>query len=105
MSPADAKRLLDRGEARLIDVREVWEWVTARIPGATLIPMAEVGRRVNEIPMDRTVIIHCATGQRSGEVTKALRQAGFAKTYNMTGGIVAWMNEQYPLEAGPTEEQ
>lgn len=100
-----AKAMLDRGEAVLIDVREVWEWVTTRIPGATLIPMGEVAQRVNEIPQDRTVIVHCATGQRSAAVTDALRQVGYERVYNLTGGIVAWMNEQYPVDAGPPKEQ
>lgn len=101
----DAKAMLDRGEAHLIDVREMWEWVTARIPGSTLIPMGELARRVEEIDRDRPVIVHCATGQRSATVTDALRQAGYQHVYNMAGGIVAWMNEQYPVEAGPAKNQ
>ncbi len=105
LSVAEAKAMLDRGEAQLVDVREVWEWVTARIPGAALIPMGEIAQRISEIPKDRTVIIHCATGQRSATVTDALRDAGYARTFNLTGGIVAWMNEQLPVEAGPPEKQ
>lgn len=100
-----AKAMLDGGEAVLIDVREVWEWVTARIPGATLIPMGDVAQRIHEIPTDRPVIVHCATGQRSATVTDALRQAGYERVYNLAGGIVAWMNEQYPVEAGPPKKQ
>ncbi len=104
VSVAEAKAMLDRGEAQLVDVREVWEWVTARIPGAALIPMGELAQRISEIPKDRTVIIHCATGQRSATVTDALRDAGYAQTFNLAGGIVAWMNEQLPVEAGPPEK-
>ena len=99
-----ARAMLDRGEAVLVDVREVWEWVTARIPGAALIPIGDVAQRINEVPKDRTVIIHCATGQRSATVTDALRQAGYDRVYNLAGGIVAWMNEQYPVEAGPPKK-
>jgi adenylyltransferase/sulfurtransferase len=105
VSVAQAKAMLDQGEAQLIDVREVWEWVTSRIPAATLIPMGEIPTRVSEIATDRPVIVHCATGKRSGEVTDALRKAGFDKVYNMAGGIVAWMNEQYPVDTGPTTKQ
>ena len=100
VSVVEAKTMLDRGEAQLIDVREVWEWVTARIPEARLIPMGEIAQRVQEIDRTRPVIVHCATGQRSAAVTEALRQAGYPQVYNMAGGIVAWMNEQYPIEAG-----
>ncbi len=105
VSVAEAKAMLDRGQAQLIDVREVWEWVTSRIPGATLIPMGEIPQRMQEIAQDRTLIIHCATGQRSATVTDALRQAGYERVYNLAGGIVAWMNEQLPVEAGAPDKQ
>ena len=105
VSVAEAKEMLDRGQARLIDVREVWEWVTARIPGATLIPMGEIPQRMSEIPKDHPVIIHCATGQRSATVTDALRRAGYERVFNLAGGIVAWMNEQLPVDAGAPEKQ
>src|SRR5207253_1342176 len=105
VSVAEAKEMLDRGQARLIDVREVWEWVTARIPGAILIPMGEIPQRMSEIPKDHPVIIHCATGQRSAAVTDALRRAGYERVFNLAGGIVAWMNEQLPVDAGAPEKQ
>jgi adenylyltransferase/sulfurtransferase len=105
VSVAEAKAMLDRGEAQLIDVREVWEWVTSRIPDATLIPMGEISSRVGELATDRSVIIHCATGKRSADVTDALRQAGYERVYNMAGGIVAWVNEQYPVDTGPAKTQ
>lgn len=103
ISVQDAKTMLDRGEAVLIDVRELWEWDTARIPGATLIPMAQVPQRMQEIDRERSVIVQCATGKRSATITDALRQAGYPRAYNMAGGIVAWMNQQFPIEIGPSQ--
>jgi adenylyltransferase/sulfurtransferase len=102
ISPEKARQLVDTGEAVLVDVRENWEWMTSRIPGATLIPMSELPRRIGEIPTDRPVIVYCAVGQRSATVVEALRQMGHDRAYNIAGGIVAWMNGQYPVEAGPT---
>lgn len=102
ISPEQAKQMLDAGDAELVDVRETWEWMTARIPGATLIPMSELPQRLGEIPSDRSVIVYCAVGQRSGAVVEALRQGGHQRAFNIAGGIVAWMNGQYPVEAGPT---
>ncbi len=103
LNVAEAKAMLDRGEAQLIDVREVWEWMTTRIAAARLIPMGEVPQRFKEIDRDRPVIIHCASGQRSATVTEALRQAGYSRVFNMAGGIVAWMNQQFPVEVGPKQ--
>ncbi len=103
ISVQESKAMLDRGEALLLDVRETWEWITVRIPGATLIPMAEVPQRMHELDRERPIIVQCASGQRSATVAKALREAGHARAFNMAGGIVAWMNEQFPIEAGPTQ--
>lgn len=101
ISPEAAKAMVDRGEADLVDVRERWEWMTARIPGATLIPISELDRRLGEIASDRPVIFYCAVGQRSAAAADALRERGHARAFNIAGGIVAWMNGQYPVEAGP----
>lgn len=95
-----AKAMVDTEQALLLDVRESWEWVTARIPGATHIPMGQIPTRLTEIPHDRPVVVYCATGQRSGAVTEALRQAGYPWVFNVAGGIVAWMNERLPVETG-----
>ena len=102
ISPERAKQMLDAGDADLLDVRETWEWMTARIPGATLIPVSELPQRLGEIPLDRSVIVYCAVGQRSAAVVEALRQRGHQRVFNIAGGIVAWMNGQYPVEAGQT---
>jgi adenylyltransferase/sulfurtransferase len=103
ISPEAAKAMVERGEAALVDVREPWEWVTARIPGATLIPMSEMDRRIGEITSDRPVIFYCAVGQRSAAAADALRARGHPRAFNIVGGIVAWMNGQYPVEAGPAQ--
>jgi adenylyltransferase/sulfurtransferase len=95
----EARRLLDAG-AQLIDVREPWEWAMSRIPGATLIPMGDVPSRMSEIDPNRTAIIHCAVGQRSGKVVEVLQRAGYAKVLNLAGGIVEWANRQFPTESG-----
>jgi len=97
---AEARIMLERGEAVLIDVRERWEWLAARIAGAILIPLGEIPQRTPEIPSNETAILYCATGRRSAIATAALRQAGHERVLNMAGGIVEWMNQQYPVESG-----
>jgi molybdopterin/thiamine biosynthesis adenylyltransferase/rhodanese-related sulfurtransferase len=99
VDPEEASRLLAQG-AQLIDVREPWEWAMVRIPGAVLIPMGEVLQRTSEIDPNRPVVVQCATGARSAKVTALLRQAGYARAYNLAGGIVEWQNRQLPVETG-----
>jgi adenylyltransferase/sulfurtransferase len=95
----EARRLIAEG-AQLIDVREPWEWAMGHIPGATLIPMGEVPQRTSEIDPNRVVVVQCASGQRSAKITLFLRQAGYSKAFNLTGGINEWANRRYPIESG-----
>lgn len=82
----------------LLDVREPDEYATAKIEGATLIPMGEIGRRREELEpfRDRHVVVHCHHGVRSMRVVEALRQSGFSKVQNLAGGIDAWSLEVDP---------
>lgn len=102
VDPDEARRLIEAG-AQLIDVREPWEWAMTRVPGAMLIPMAEIPSRLSEIDPNRPAVIMCAVGGRSGRVVEALRQAGYGNVVNMAGGIVEWTNRQFPTERGPLQ--
>ncbi|MGI8911894.1 MAG: rhodanese-like domain-containing protein [Rubrobacteraceae bacterium] len=91
ITPRELKRRLDAGESPvLLDVREPWEFQTARIEGSTLVPMGEMPERVSELdPASETVVI-CHHGARSAYVTQALEQAGFGNVLNLEGGLDAY---------------
>ena len=75
----------------LLDVRESWEFDTARIDGSRLMPMGEVpSRAYNELDPDEPVVVLCHHGVRSLNVTMWLRQQGFEKAQSLAGGIDAW---------------
>jgi rhodanese-related sulfurtransferase len=88
----EVKGKLDVGESfMLLDVREPWEFDTARIPGAKLMPMGEVSSRAHqELDPDDHIVVVCHHGVRSMNVTVWLRQQGFEKAQSMRGGIDAW---------------
>ncbi len=92
ITPEDVKSITDRGEAfALIDVREPWEYETARIEGAKLMPMDDVPSRAHqELDPDDHIVVYCHHGVRSMSVTAWLRQQGFEKAQSMAGGIDAW---------------
>jgi len=73
----------------LLDVRESHEVAVASL-GGTHIPLGEVARRVDEIPKDRKVLVHCRSGGRSGKAVTALRQLGYEDVWNVEGGTLAW---------------
>ena len=92
ITPEEVKDKLDAGEEfTLVDVREPWEFETAHIDGAKLMPMGEVPARAHQEfdPEDHIVVI-CHHGVRSMNVTAWLRQQGFEKAQTMRGGIDAW---------------
>ena len=81
----------DQHAPLLLDVREGWEFETARIEGSRLMPMGEVpSRAYNELDPDEPVIVVCHHGARSLNVTMWLRQQGFEKAQSLAGGIDAW---------------
>ena len=46
-------------------MREPHEWAIARIPGARLIPLGELERRIGELDAGREVVVHCKAGVNS----------------------------------------
>lgn len=79
----------------LIDVREQDEFDEVNLSG-TLIPMSEFEARWSEIPKEGPVYIYCRTGRRSRSAIEYLKSKGYSNCLNVTGGIVAWMNEVNP---------
>ena len=98
----DVKAMSDGGKPfTLVDVREPWEYETARIEGATLIPMGDVPNRAHqELDPEDHIVVYCHHGVRSMNVTAWLRQQGFEKAQSMAGGIDAWsrrVDQKVPL--------
>ena len=88
----------DRDDVVLLDVREQWEYDEAHIPGVTLVPMSEVPFRLDEIPTDKTVVLTCRSGNRSGQTLAFLQENGFTNVHNMAGGILAWQAAGFEVE-------
>jgi rhodanese-related sulfurtransferase len=97
ISSAEAAELIRTNEARLIDVREPWEFETARIDGSVLMPMGDVPSRAHqELDPDERLVVLCHHGQRSLNVTAWLRNQGFENVQSLRGGIDAWSAEIDP---------
>jgi len=92
VTPEEVKAKLEAQEPfTLLDVREPWEFETARIEGAKLMPMGDVPSRAHhELDPDEPIVVVCHHGVRSLNVTHWLRQQGFEKAQSMRGGIDAW---------------
>jgi molybdopterin/thiamine biosynthesis adenylyltransferase/rhodanese-related sulfurtransferase/molybdopterin converting factor small subunit len=97
IDPVEVKAKLDRHDNfLLLDVREPHEYQICNIPGAKLIPLGDLPKRVNELDSSVEIVAHCKSGVRSGKAVEFLKQAGFKKVKNMTGGILAWSDKVDP---------
>jgi adenylyltransferase/sulfurtransferase len=96
ISVEELKQRLDRGDDLFIlDVREPHEYQICNLNGH-LIPLGDLPRRVNELDSSKEIIAHCRSGARSAKAVEFLRQAGFQKVKNLTGGVLAWADKVDP---------
>ncbi|ARG96776.1 rhodanese-like domain-containing protein [Legionella micdadei] len=104
ISTIDVHELKKRRDANpdlcLIDVRELDEWQTLRIPGALHIPKDELpGCIETAVPERNTPIyLHCKGGVRSLYAANCLLTMGYNEVYSIDGGIVQWAASGYPIE-------
>ena len=97
ISPSEAAALLKEKKARLIDIREPWEFETAHVDGSVAMPMGEVAARAHqELEPEERLVVMCHRGVRSMNVTAWLRGQGFEQAQSVRGGIDAWSAEVDP---------
>ena len=88
---AFAEQRLQPNAPLLLDVREPWEYATANLPGAVLMPMGDVPSRAHqELDPDQPIVVLCHHGARSLSVTMWLREQGFEHVQSLAGGIDRW---------------
>jgi rhodanese-related sulfurtransferase len=83
----------------VIDVRNPDEYETVRVPGVHLIPLPDLGQRLDEVPKDKQVFVICAAGARSLTAATALNEAGY-DAVSVAGGTNGWAAEGRPVESG-----
>lgn len=73
----------------LLDVRTPEEYKAGHLAGGYLIPIAELERRVSEIPRDKPIVVYCRSGGRSQRALEYLKSIGYTEVYNLIGGVLA----------------
>ncbi len=91
ISVEELKQRLDRGEnVFILDVRNPEEIQICRLASSIVIPLPQLPQRFGELDRNREIIVHCKSGMRSQKAIQFLRQQGFTRLKNLTGGILAW---------------
>ena len=80
----------------LLDVREDDEWAAGHAPGATHIPLGQLGGRAAEVPQDELIYVICRSGVRSANAAQALAGAGW-RAVNVAGGMQQWAAAGRPM--------
>ena len=80
----------------LIDVREPYEWSIVRLPQARLVPLDTIPDVVHTLDPSAELIVYCHHGLRSAAAVAWLREQGFARARNLTGGIDRWSRDVDP---------
>jgi NADPH-dependent 2,4-dienoyl-CoA reductase/sulfur reductase-like enzyme/rhodanese-related sulfurtransferase len=92
--PAQALRsgeVLQSQQPLVLDVRNLNEHELSHLKGALHIPVDELRFRLDEVPRDRPIVVHCRSGFRSHLALRILKEHGWTDVKNLTGGYVSVM--------------
>ena len=94
-SNALEKRLAANEELTLVDVRTEEEVAQGMIPNAIHINFfsPDFMNKIDELEKDKTYVMVCRSGARSGQACLQMMGLGFDKVYNLEGGMLGWTGE------------
>ena len=99
VEPGDLIASLERASARVLDVRRATEYAKEHIPGAINIAHTRLASRLDEVPRDTPLVVHCLSGARSACAASYLEREGY-DVANLAGGIAAWKStENAPVQS------
>ena len=94
-----AEQLMSSEPPLLLDVRSIREWEQGHIESAVNLPLSQLRDRLDELPSDRSLVVHCAGGYRSAIAVSLLRREGRLGVADLVGGLGAWEAARLPIVA------
>jgi hydroxyacylglutathione hydrolase len=89
VSEKEARAMIERGQAFVLDVRRAAEFAEGHLDGAVNIAHTRLAGRLEEVPKGRCILVNCRSGGRSGRACALLQRNGF-DAVNLEGGFEAW---------------
>lgn len=85
-------KIANESNAVILDVRSQMELEDGNVPNHQLIDIMQpdFASKVASLDKDKTYLIYCRSGNRSGKACSLMAEMGFTKLYNLAGGIMAW---------------
>ena len=89
----------DDENTRIIDVRTHKEFHTGHIENAEVIDFyaRDFIHNLKQLDKEKTYLLYCRSGNRSGKTLKLMKKLGFKSAYNMLGGMKAWTRAKFPV--------
>lgn len=87
------KKLKEKKDIKLIDVREPFEYSFQRIPQAINIPLGQLQNSLDELDENDEIYIICQTSNRSGVAGRQLVDLGYKNVYNVFPGMIGWSGQ------------
>mgnify|MGYP001470766087 CR=1 FL=1 len=102
VNTTEATLLINRENARILDVRPGDEFAAGHLPESLHIPLDKLSERVGELQKfkEKPIIVCCASGMRASRACGELKKQGFTRLYHLTGGIESWRQAGLPLKKG-----
>ena len=98
LDPEDARVLIGRGEANVIDIREDEDaFAEGHVTGAVHVPGGESDSMPDDLSDDKVLVFVCESGERSAEVADRYREEGRRVT-SIDGGMKAWVSDGMPVQ-------
>ncbi len=98
ISARELADMLTKGEALVVDVREVDEFAAGHIPGAVNMPLSSFQASKLPDPAGKALILNCLGGKRSGMALDKCATAQAAVDTHLAGGFGAWAQAGLPVE-------
>ena len=105
LEPEEAAALIERGELKVIDVRQAYEYQGGHIEGAALVPIEGLYSFAQSLVAQNPgkelpLIFVCAVGQRSAVAAEVAAICGYSRVYNLAGGMSGWSYAGLPVVRG-----
>jgi hydroxyacylglutathione hydrolase len=85
----------------VLDVRGASEYAAGHLEGALNIPLGYLEQRLQEVPHEQEIVVHCQRGARSAIAASILAAHGFHQHIDMTDGFAAWEKARLPIAKEP----
>ncbi|MEH0700564.1 thiosulfate sulfurtransferase GlpE [Vibrio owensii] len=92
-----AQALLEQGEAKLVDIRDLQSFAVAHAESAFHLTNDSIVPFMNDVEFEQPILVMCYHGISSQGAAQYLVNQGFEQVYSVDGGFEAWQRAELPI--------